>query len=75
MMAEGNNWQQLFSALMTGIGFTMSFFIDSPAFEDDRVYQYSHTPAILVGSLLSGMTGNLCLFTSRRSGTLKKAYS
>ena len=64
------SWRQLYGvALLCGIGFTMSLFIGSLAFEqggpdfavDDRV-------GIMAGSLLSGVAGYLVLrFTSRGS--------
>lgn len=39
-LPEGSSWFQLYGvALMTGIGFTMSFFVDSLAFEDDMICQ------------------------------------
>jgi NhaA family Na+:H+ antiporter len=61
-LPEGSNWTQLYGiALMTGIGFTMSFFIDSLAFVDDTVYEYADKLAILLGSLLSGIAGYLVL--------------
>jgi NhaA family Na+:H+ antiporter len=61
-LPEGSNWSQLYGiALMTGIGFTMSFFIDSLAFADDTVYESADKLAILLGSLLSGIVGYLVL--------------
>ena len=63
---EGSNWSQLYGiALMTGIGFTMSFFIDSLAFVDGTVYGYADKLAILLGSLLSGIAGYLVLRRTR----------
>jgi NhaA family Na+:H+ antiporter len=61
-LPEGSSWTQLYGiALMCGIGFTMSFFIDSLAFVDDSVYEYADKLAILLGSLLSGIAGYLVL--------------
>lgn len=58
----GSNWTQLYGvALMTGIGFTMSLFIDALAFADESAFQYADKLAILVGSLLSGVAGYLVL--------------
>ena len=67
-LPEGSNWQQFYGvAVMTGIGFTMSLFIDSLAFTDDAAYQYADKLAILLGSLLSGGMGYLVLrFTPTR---------
>ena len=62
VLPHGSNMMQLYGvALMTGIGFTMSLFIDSLAFTDDAVYQYADKLAILLGSLLSGAAGYLVL--------------
>jgi len=61
-LPEGSNWVQLYGvALMTGIGFTMSLFIDSLAFVDDSVYQYADKLAIVLGSLFSGLAGYFVL--------------
>lgn len=58
----GSTWRQFYGvAVMTGIGFTMSLFIDSLAFVDDNVYQYADKLAILLGSLFSGIMGYLVL--------------
>jgi NhaA family Na+:H+ antiporter len=71
-LPEGSNWTQLYGiALMTGIGFTMSFFIDSLAFVDGTVYEYADKLAILLGSLLSGVAGYLVL----RSGGCSRHVS
>lgn len=65
-LPEGSNWTQLYGiALMTGIGFTMSFFIDSLAFVDDSIYGYADKLAILLGSLLSGIAGYFVLHSGR----------
>jgi NhaA family Na+:H+ antiporter len=67
-LPEGSNWTQLYGiALMTGIGFTMSFFIDSLAFADDTAYEYADKLAILISSLLSGIAGYLVLLRSPNS--------
>ena len=61
-LPEGSNWRQFYGVcLMTGIGFTMSLFIDSLAFVDDTVYQYADKLAIVLGSLFSGVAGYLVL--------------
>ncbi len=71
-MPEGASWIQLYGvAMLCGIGFTMSLFIGSLAFEqggpdfavDDRV-------GILVGSIASGILGYLILrFTAGNRDT------
>ena len=61
-LPEGSNWMQLYGvSVLTGIGFTMSLFIVSLAFEDNSIFQYTDKLAILVGSFLSGMVGYLVL--------------
>ncbi len=65
-LPEGSNWKQLYGvSVLTGIGFTMSLFIVSLAFDDDAVFQYTDKLAILVGSFLSGIIGYLVLKTGR----------
>jgi len=65
-LPEGSNWKQLYGvSVLTGIGFTMSLFIVSLAFDDDAMFQYTDKLAILVGSCLSGIIGYLVLKTSR----------
>ncbi|MGB7403114.1 MAG: Na+/H+ antiporter NhaA [Arcobacter sp.] len=55
-------WLQIYGiAVLTGIGFTMSLFIDSLAFNDDTRYFYTDRLAILIGSLFSGIFGYLIL--------------
>lgn len=64
----GSTWRQFYGvAVMTGIGFTMSLFIDSLAFADDKIYQYADKLAILLGSLISGVMGYLVLRKSEPS--------
>ena len=61
-LPEGSNWMQLYGvSVLTGIGFTMSLFIVSLAFEDNSIFQYTDKLAILVGSFMSGMVGYLVL--------------
>jgi len=57
-LPEKTNWLQLYGvSILTGIGFTMSLFITSLAFEDDSLFQYTDKMAILIASLLSGLMG------------------
>ncbi len=61
-LPKDSNWVQFYGvSVLTGIGFTMSLFISSLAFEDARVFQYTDKLAILIGSLLSGILGYLVL--------------
>ena len=58
-------WRQLYGvSVLTGIGFTMSLFIVSLAFEDSSVFQYTDKLAILLASTLSGIVGYLTLRTA-----------
>ncbi|MDD3591168.1 MAG: Na+/H+ antiporter NhaA [Sulfurovum sp.] len=58
----GSTWIQLYGvAILTGIGFTMSLFVDSLAFNDTDLFRYADKLAILLGSFLSGITGYLLL--------------
>lgn len=57
-LPEGSNWLMLYGvSLLTGIGFTMSLFIDSLAFSDDTLFAYTDKLAILIGTLLSAVLG------------------
>lgn len=66
-LPEGSSWSQLYGvSVLTGIGFTMSLFIVSLAFEDDSVFQYTDKLAILVASFVSGIVGYLVLKFSKK---------
>ena len=61
-LPEGCSWMQLYGvSVLTGIGFTMSLFIVSLAFEDDSIFEYTDKLAILVGSFMSGIIGYFIL--------------
>ena len=62
-MPAGFNWKILYgAALMTGIGFTMSLFIGSLAFEETGVnLLFDERLGIMVGSLVSAVCGYLFL--------------
>jgi Na+:H+ antiporter, NhaA family len=61
-LPEDSNWLQLYGvSVLTGIGFTMSLFIVSLAFEDDKIFQYTDKLAILIASFVSGIIGYLVL--------------
>lgn len=51
--------------VLTGIGFTMSLFIDSLAYDDSSAFFYTDKLAILIGSILSGVVGYLILKNSK----------
>ena len=61
-MPAHSTWLQLYGvSILTGIGFTMSLFVDSLAFKDDTLYEYADRLAILAASFLSGIVGYLLL--------------
>jgi len=62
-LPEGANWASLYGvALLCGVGFTMSLFIATLAFEEGAAaYLGVDRLGILAGSLLSGVTGYLWL--------------
>ncbi len=61
-LPEGSRWLNFYGvAVLTGIGFTMSLFIDTLAFEQDNLFQYTDKLAILLGSLASGLVGYFVL--------------
>ena len=61
-LPKDSNWMQLYGvAALTGIGFTMSLFIDSLAYNDTQIYNYADKLAILIGSFLSGIVGYIIL--------------
>lgn len=61
-LPKESNFKQLYSvAILTGIGFTMSLFIDSLAYNDTELFYYADKLAILLGSFLSGIVGYLLL--------------
>ncbi|MEE4175907.1 MAG: Na+/H+ antiporter NhaA [Bacteroides sp.] len=49
------------AALLAGVGFTMSIFISNLAFTDDPVLTNSSKIGILIGSLVSGLTGYILM--------------
>jgi len=61
-LPKGSSWLMLYGvSLLTGIGFTMSLFIDSLAFSDDALFAYTDKLAILIGTLLSAVFGYFVL--------------
>jgi len=67
-LPQDSNWIQLYGlAVLTGIGFTMSLFVDSLAFNDTQIYHFADKLAILLGSFLSGIVGYLILRFAKNS--------
>lgn len=68
-LPTGANWHMLYgTSLLCGIGFTMSLFIGSLAFEATGTNMlFDERIGILVGSLLSGITGYFVLRSTERS--------
>lgn len=73
-LPEGANWQQLYGvATLCGIGFTMSLFIGSLAFEQaDASYLASVKVGVLVGSLFSALLGSFLLYRSTQTQPAKE---
>lgn len=61
-LPKDSNWILLYGvSILTGIGFTMSLFVDTLAYNDTQIYHYADKLAILVGSFLSAIVGYLIL--------------
>lgn len=61
-MPQGSSMRQLYGvSILTGIGFTMSLFVNSLAFSDPTQFMFADKLAILVGSFASGIAGYLIL--------------
>ena len=66
-LPQDSNYMQLYGvAVLTGIGFTMSLFIDSLAYNDTQIYHYADKLAILIGSFLSGIVGYIILRVAKK---------
>lgn len=61
-LPKESNWTMLYGvSALTGIGFTMSLFVDTLAYNDTQIYHYADKLAILLGSLFSGLLGYVIL--------------
>lgn len=61
-MPKDATMSQLYGvAILTGIGFTMSMFVDGLAYGGSDIYAYTDSLAIIVGSTLSGIVGYIFL--------------
>jgi len=70
-LPKESSWMQLYGvSVLTGIGFTMSLFVDSLAYNDTQIYHFADKLAVLLGSLLSGTAGYLILrFTTAKTNS------
>lgn len=69
VLPKGSTFKQLYGAsVLTGIGFTMSLFVNTLAYNDSNIFYYADKLAILLGSFLSGIAGYLFLrFSSKET--------
>ncbi len=67
-MPEKATWLQLYAvAIICGIGFTMSLFVNALAYNNSDVFHHTDKLAILIGSLISGFVGYfVAKFASRK---------
>jgi NhaA family Na+:H+ antiporter len=70
-LPKGMSWRALYGiAALCGIGFTMSLFIGSLAFEESGVNQmFDERLGIILGSVASGIVGYLILRSNLRTGS------
>ena len=69
-MPKDANFKMLYGvSILTGIGFTMSLFVDTLAYGDTKLFHYADKLAILLGSFLSGVVGYLVLKRTIRSAS------
>lgn len=70
-LPKGATWTTLYGvAVLTGIGFTMSLFVDSLAYNDTKMFHFADKLAILLGSLFSGIMGYIILKMATRAHKL-----
>ena len=61
-LPEGSSWAALYgAALLCGVGFTMSLFIGSLAFEEASRTLFDERLGVMIGSLVCGISGYLIL--------------
>ena len=72
-LPKDSTYMQLYGvAVLTGIGFTMSLFVDTLAYNDTDLFNYADKLAILLGSLFSGILGYSVLRLAKKK---KKRYA
>jgi NhaA family Na+:H+ antiporter len=73
-LPDNSTWGQLYGvSLLTGIGFTMSLFVDTLAYNDTELFHYADKLAILLGSFFSGMSGYIVLRLATRKNHISNA--
>ncbi|WP_138381287.1 Na+/H+ antiporter NhaA [Luteithermobacter gelatinilyticus] len=66
-LPEGSSWSQIYGiSLLTGIGFTMSLFIGSLAFETGPDFSSELRIGVIIGSVLSALCGYAVLYFTKR---------
>lgn len=69
-LPANSNYTQLYGvAILTGIGFTMSLFVNSLAFPDATQFMFADKLAILLGSFSAGLLGYLILRLAKTENT------
>ena len=72
-LPQNSSWLQFYGvSVLTGIGFTMSLFIDSLGFKDTNLFNYADKLAILLASFLSAILGFLILYRSKKIANSQK---
>lgn len=72
-LPSGVSWMQIYGvSILTGVGFTMSLFIDSLAYVDSSIFAYTDKLAILIGSFLSGLFGYLVLLKAKGKSKIQR---
>jgi len=73
-LPEGSNFIQLYGiAVLCGVGFTMSLFVNGLAYNDTDAFAYTDKLAILLGSVVSGAAGFILLkFSAKNQSTCIK---
>ncbi len=66
-LPRGSTWLQMYGVcILTGIGFTMSLFIDTLAYNGSYAFESADKLSIFIASFLSGLVGYLVLRKAKR---------
>ena len=74
-MPEQATWKHIYGvSILTGVGFTMSMFVNGLAYWGSSIFAYADSFAIILASVFSGVTGYIYLryFADRQSYVLQK---